>query len=394
MATKLKKIVILGSTGSIGTQALEVIEDFPRRFKVAGLSANTSLRKILTQIKKFKPKEVAMMDEDSALKLEKKLKTLGGSFAKIKVSKRMEGLIRLATLKEADIVLTAVVGSIGIVPTFEAISAKKMIALANKETLISAGAVIMEAARKNKVKIIPVDSEHSAIFQCLMGEERESIQNVILTCSGGPFRKTPLDKLRKVTVKEALNHPSWKMGGKITIDSSTLMNKGFEVIEAFWLFGVPFKNIKVLVHPQSLAHSMVEFKDGSFKAQIGEPTMKIPICLAFSYPKRIPSRGVAKMKLERLNEMTFEKPDLVKFPCLKYAYWAGKIGGTMPAVLNAANEIAVEYFLAGKIKYLDIAQTIKKMMNKHRVIKRPKLKDILEVDRKVKEETRNYLEKL
>ncbi|MFH1401925.1 MAG: 1-deoxy-D-xylulose-5-phosphate reductoisomerase [Parcubacteria group bacterium] len=388
----MKNIVILGSTGSVGSQAVDVIRQFPRQLKIVGLAAKNSQR-ILEQIKAFRPKAVQIMEEDSAEELRKKLKQLGGAYKKIKILTGLSGLIELARLKEADIVLTSVSGSIGILPTYEAIKAKKTIALANKETLVAAGQVIMAAARKYGATIIPVDSEHSAIFQCLLGEKKESIERILLTCSGGPFRKTPQKEFKNITVATALRHPNWKMGGKITIDSSTLMNKGFEVIEARWLFDIDYKNIKVLVHPQSIVHSMVEFKDGAIKVQLGAATMKTPIQMALLYPERLKSKTATRMDLKKLNDLTFEEPDMVKFPCLKYAFEAGEIGGTMPCVLNAADEVAVEYFLAEKIKHIDIPQILRKAMKEHVLIKKPSLEDILKTDQEVKNKTRIYLDK-
>lgn len=387
MDTVFKKLVILGSTGSVGSQALQVAEKFPERFEILGLSANTSASEIISQIKKFKPKKVAMMDASAATLVKKELRSMGEEYHKVDVLAGIEGLSELAALPEADIVLTAVVGSIGIIPTLAAIKAGKTIALANKETLVAAGEIVM----KHSPTILPVDSEHSALFQCLIGEDKENIANLILTCSGGPFRKTPLADLKNVSRDQALNHPSWKMGGKITIDSSTLMNKGFEVIEAHWLFDIPYEHIKVAVHPQSIVHSLVEFKDGSVKAQLGEPSMLVPIQLAFSYPERWKNSDIPHLPISRMNEMTFEEPDLAKFPCLDYAYQAGKEGGTMPAVINAANEVAVEYFLKGKIKYLQIAEAIKQMMDNHTNITDPTIDDILAADEEVKAKTREVL---
>ncbi|MBU2025700.1 MAG: 1-deoxy-D-xylulose-5-phosphate reductoisomerase [Patescibacteria group bacterium] len=396
----MKKIAILGSTGSVGTQALQIIKQHPSKFKIIGLTANTNTQAMLAQIKTFHPQAVAMMNKVSARELTRKIKTLDRRYSRIKIYTGLPGLVKIATLNTADIILTSVVGSIGIVPTFEAIKKSKTIALANKETLVAAGQIIMPAAKKYNAKIIPVDSEHSAIFQCLVGENPQNIKNLILTCSGGPFRKTPPSRLKKVTLKQALNHPSWKMGGKITIDSATLMNKGLEVIEAHWLFGLPYENIKVVVHPQSLVHSMVEFRDGSLKAQISQPSMSIPIQLAFSFPQRLKNKKIPRLDLSRktsvnqLNQMTFEKPDFKKFPCLNLAYKAGRLGGTLPAALNAANETAVQYFLQGKIKYLDIANVIKKIIKKNKQVKNPNLSCILETDKKVKEQTRQLLDSL
>ena len=412
MANYRKKIIVLGSTGSVGTQALKVVGKFPDRLELIGISANTSVPLVLKQLKKFKPRLIAMTDEKAARELKERLHKMNLSAFGLKKKPQIlvgeKGLEELAATKEADIVLNAVVGSAGIRPTFAMLNAaagarkdSKTLALANKETLVAAGDLVMDLAQRNQVKIIPVDSEHSAIFQCLMGEQRESVLNLVITCSGGPFRATPKKELAQVTVKQALKHPSWSMGGKITIDSATLMNKGLEVIEAHFLFGFDYDQIKVLVHPQSLIHSLVEFRDGSLKAQIGETTMKVPIQLACSFPDRWENiTGKDKIKridlsskagVARFNQMQFFNPDFNKFTCLKYAYEAGRVGGTLPAVLNAANEAAVEAFLTGNIKFTQIAQIVKKALNQHQVIKKPSLNDILELDQAVKQEIRQNL---
>ena len=380
-----KNIAILGSTGSVGTQTLEVIKNFPDLFNVRALAANTDVKGILGQARKHHPKKIAMMDKKSATRLRKELKLVGGNLAKVKVLGGIDGFNELASEDKTDIVFNSVVGSIGIIPTLEAIKSQKTVALSNKETLVAAGSIVNNALKENPgAFLFPVDSEHSAIFQCLMGEKEESIQKIILTCSGGPFLKTPLEKLRRVTVKEALAHPNWSMGGKISIDSSTLMNKGLEVIEAHWLFKIPYGRIKVLIHPQSLAHSLVAFKDGAIKVQIGEPTMKTPIQLALTYPQRLKNPDLKEFKLSLLDTMDFSLPDLNKFPCLKHAYEAGKEGGTAPAVLSAANEAAVELFLEGKINYFEIERLVRKELERHQTIKDPKLEDILAVDEEVK----------
>ena len=381
----MKKIAILGSTGSVGTQALSVIKNNPKKFKVSALSANKSVNKLLEQIIEFKPKIVALMDEKAAKKLKKELKFIALKFKKPKLVSGLKGLIEAAIFEENNIVLTAFSGAIGIKPTIEAIKAKKTIALANKETMVAAGSIVSKEARKNNVNILPVDSEHSAIFQCLMGEKQNSVKNIILTCSGGPFRTTPGKEMQNITLKQALKHPSWNMGAKITIDSSTLMNKGLEIIEAKWLFNLNYSDINVVIHPQSLVHSLVEFKDNSIKAQIGSPTMLVPIQLAFTYPERIKSKIIPKFKLMDLNKMTFEEPDYKRFPALNLAFEAGRFGGTMPTVLNSANEAAVERFLNKKIGYLEIVKIVRKAMEKHNNIKNPSLDDILEVDREIRE---------
>ncbi|MEA3273444.1 MAG: 1-deoxy-D-xylulose-5-phosphate reductoisomerase [Patescibacteria group bacterium] len=383
--TRRRKITILGSTGSVGTQTLEVIKKFPDLFSIRALAANTNVASILKQAQEYNPAKIAMMDRKSAAHLRKELKLAGGSLAKIKVLEGIDGFAELASEEKVDLVFNAVVGSIGIIPTLEAIKSQKTVALANKETLVAAGSIVNKALRENpKASLFPVDSEHSAIFQCLMGEKKESIQKIVLTCSGGPFLNTSLKKLKKATVKEAVAHPNWSMGGKISIDSSTLMNKGLEVIEAHWLFKIPYKKIEVLIHPQSLAHSMVAFKDGALKVQIGEATMKTPIQLALTYPQRLKNPDLKELDLNLLNTMEFSPPDLNKFPCLRHAYDAGEEGGTAPAVLNAANEAAVELFMRGKIGYFGIEQLVQKELEKHRTVRKPTLEDILAVDKEVK----------
>lgn len=378
----VKAISILGSTGSIGTQSLEVIQKYPSKFKITGLTANSNVALLKKQIAKFKPKTVALMDVKSASQLQK--------VVKIKVYSGLEGVIKVACLKEIDTVINSVVGSIGVVPTMAAIKAKKNIALANKETLVTAGDIVMKAAKKNKVILMPIDSEHSAIFQCLNGENIKKVRRIIITASGGPFKNHTKKQMKKVQLKDALKHPTWSMGNKITIDSATLMNKGFEVIEAHHLYDMPYEKIDVVVHPQSIIHSLVEFEDRSVMAQLGNPNMKIPIQYALSYPERLPT-DIKILDLADIANLTFFKPNLELFPCLKYAFYAGKIGGTLPAVVNAANEIAVSYFLQNKIKFLDIAKTINTMMKKHKVIKNPTLEHILKVDKEVKQETKMFI---
>jgi len=381
----VKAISILGSTGSIGTQSLDVIQKYPSKFKITGLTANSNIALLKKQIAKFKPKAVALMDEKSANQLQK--------VVKIKVYSGLDGVIKVACLKETDTVINSVVGSIGVVPTMAAIKAKKNIALANKETLVTAGDIVMKEVKKNKVILMPIDSEHSAIFQCLNGENIKKVRRIIITASGGPFKNHTKKQMEKVQLKDALKHPTWTMGAKITIDSATLMNKGFEVIEAHHLYDMPYEKIDVVVHPQSIIHSLVEFEDRSVMAQLGNPNMKIPIQYALSYPERYPT-DIKILNLADITNLTFFKPNLELFPCLKYAFYAGKIGGTLPAVVNAANEIAVSYFLQNKIKYLDIAKTIYTMMKKHKLIKNPTLEQILKVDKEVKQKTKLLIEKL
>ncbi|NCC16377.1 MAG: 1-deoxy-D-xylulose-5-phosphate reductoisomerase [Clostridia bacterium] len=369
----MREISILGSTGSIGTQTLEVIENL-NNIQVAGISGNHNIELLEQQARKFKPRFVAVMDEQQAKKLKQRLCDVN-----TKVLSGMEGLIEVATINSVDTVVTSVVGNVGLKPTFEAISAKKNIALANKETLVSAGQLVMDLARKKGISIYPVDSEHSAIFQSLQGNEGNSVRRILLTASGGPFRGKKKKELLNITAADALKHPNWSMGKKITIDSATLMNKGLEVMEAKWLFGVSTDQIEVLVHPQSIVHSAVEYEDGAIIAQMGEPDMKVPIQYALTYPKRAKS-PFPKVDFSQRNTLTFEKPDMETFRCLALAYHALEIGGTLPAVLNGANEIAVEKFLNGKITFLQIPELIEQTMNAYTVKYEYTLEDLLDAD--------------
>ncbi|MBI2557785.1 1-deoxy-D-xylulose-5-phosphate reductoisomerase [Candidatus Woesearchaeota archaeon] len=380
----MKHLSILGSTGSIGTQTLEIVRQFPNEFKVVGLTVKNNSELLLKQIKEFKPKAVAVMNKS---KVDDLL-----NFSSCQVYSGIEGLNKIAALNEADTVVNALVGSIGIEPTYNAIKNKKNIALANKETLVAAGSVIMEEAKKSKVNLMPIDSEHSAIFQCLNGENIDEVSKITITCSGGPFKDYTRQRLENVNVQDALNHPTWDMGNKITIDSATLMNKGFEVIEAHWLYGIDYEKIKVVIHPQSIVHSLVEFVDKSVIAQLGLPDMKIPIQYALSYPKRF-TNNATHLDLAKIKALEFKEPDFEMFPCLKYAYEAGNAGGTLPAAMNAANETAVYAFLSNKIRFLDIQILIRRVMDGHKLIQNPTLKEILEIDRKVKEETKNIIER-
>ena len=355
----MKKISILGTTGSIGMQTLDVVRKSNDEFKIIGISANSSVEKMKDIIKEFKPKYAAMMQESSAEEL--KEYCLKNNID-IEILSGMDGLIKIATLEEVDIVVTSVVGMIGLKPTMAAIEAKKDIALANKETLVVAGELVMKAARENNVKVLPVDSEHSAIFQSLQGSKSSELKKIILTASGGPFRGKKIEDLKHITVKEALNHPNWSMGRKISIDSATLMNKGLEVIEAHFLFNCDYDNIQVVVHPQSVIHSMVEYKDASIIAQMGSADMRLPIQYALNYPDR--KHEIADtIDFYEISKLTFEKPDLDTFKCLSLAFKAGKHGGLLPTILNAANEVAVDLFLNEKIKFLEIAEIIEKAMN-------------------------------
>lgn len=379
----MKKISILGSTGSIGTQALEVMKNNQDLFEVVAISGNTNIELLQKQIKKFNPKYVAVYNESKAKELKNKLNN-----PNIKILSGMEGLIEISTIDEVDIVITSVVGTIGLLPTLNAIKAKKNIALANKETLVTAGELVMKEAKLNGVNILPIDSEHSAIFQCLQGNTFKQVNKIILTASGGPFRGMKKKNLVNVTPQDALKHPNWNMGSKITIDSATLMNKGLEVIEAKWLFDLEVSQIDVVVHPQSIIHSMVEFIDGSILAQLGLPDMKVPIQYALTYPSRVKS-NMERLDFLKIRELTFEKPDTKTFPCLDLAIEALRIGGTMPAVLNAANEELVLQFLNGLITFYDIPNRIEVAMNKHTPIKNPSINDIFEVDKL----TREYINK-
>ena len=386
----MKSISILGATGSIGTQTLDVIRNSEGTINLIGITANSSFDKIKEIIKEFKPKYVGMMELNSAKVIEE---FCNESYPEIKVFSGIDGLIKIATLDEIDTVVTSVVGMIGLKPTMAAIEAKKDIALANKETLVVAGELVMNKAKENNVRILPVDSEHSAIFQSLSGYKNKDINKIILTASGGPFRGKNLEDLKDVTVKEALKHPKWNMGQKISIDSASLMNKGLEVIEAHFLFDTDYDNIEVVVHPQSIIHSMVEYKDASIIAQMGTPDMRLPIQYALNYPER---KGMIAKPLNfyEVGSLTFEKPDLDTFKCLKFAYDAGKIGGLAPTILNGANEEAVALLLEEKIKFLQIAEIIEECMNvfKENYYDELTLENIVELDKKVRKYIRNKWE--
>ena len=381
----MKRITILGSTGSIGTQTLDVVRKNKDKFQVVAISANSSIDLLLEQIMEFSPKYVAVYNKESALKL----KEMIPENINIEVLSGMDGLVKICQLEEVNVVLTAVVGMIGLVPTMAAIKAKKTIALANKETLVTAGELVMSEAKKNNVEILPVDSEHSAIFQCLNGERKQDIEKIILTASGGPFRGKKREELVNVTKNEALKHPNWDMGRKISIDSSTLMNKGLEVIEAKWLFDVDVEDIEVVVHPQSIIHSMVSFRDSSVISQMGCPDMRLPIEYALTYPERLKT-DFERLDLAKVATLTFEKPDMETFPCLALAFKALKLGGTYPAALNSANEFLVNEFLNDKIGFYDIPYYIERTLEQHKNRINPNIEDILEVDK----ETRAFLANL
>ncbi len=374
----MKKISILGSTGSIGTQTLEIVSE-NTDFQVVALAANSNVELMEQQIRMYKPILASMTDENAAKELREKVRDLP-----VRIVCGMEGLIETATIEEADVVVTAIVGMIGIEPTVAAIKAHKTIALANKETLVTAGHIIMPLAAENNVAILPVDSEHSAIFQSLNGENKNRMIKILLTASGGPFRGMSAKELKDVTLEMALRHPNWTMGKKITIDSATLVNKGLEMMEARWLFGTDYDKIQVVVHPQSIIHSMVEFVDGGIIAQLGEPDMKLPIQYALTYPDRRPMQG-KRVNFFELKQITFEEPDLETFLGLKLAYRAAKEGGIMPTLYNAANEKAVALFLAKKISFIDIPAIIQDTMNHFDNIPDPDVKQILCMENKVYE---------
>lgn len=377
----MKKIAILGSTGSIGTQTLEVVEQ-NKDMEVTALAAGSNIRLLEQQIRQFRPRLAAVWSEEKAKELRTAVADLD-----VQVEAGMDGLIAVATEASARIVVTAVVGMIGIRPTIAAIRAGKDIALANKETLVTAGHLIIPLVKEYGVRLLPVDSEHSAIFQCLNGEHGNRISKILLTASGGPFRGRTREQMKDIRVEDALKHPNWSMGQKITIDSSTMVNKGLEVMEAKWLFGVEMDQVQVVVQPQSVIHSMVEFEDGAVMAQLGTPDMKLPIQYALCYPERR-LMGGERLDFRKLKEIRFEEPDFENFPGLSLAYEAGKTGGSLPTVFNAANERAVSMFLNRKIGYLTIVDIIESAMARHSVISAPSVDQILEAER----ETYDYIE--
>ena len=377
----MKKIAILGSTGSIGTQTLEVVRE-NKDIEVSGLAAGNNIERLEAQIREFAPKVVAVWSEERAKELADKVRDLD-----VKIVSGMEGLIEVSTLSEVEILVTAIVGMIGIRPTIAAITAGKHIALANKETLVTAGHILMPLAKEHGVSILPVDSEHSAIFQSLQGGQERALHKILLTASGGPFRGRRWEDLQNVQVEDALKHPNWEMGRKITIDSSTMVNKGLEVIEAKWLFGVDVDQIEVVVQPQSIIHSMVEYVDGAVIAQLGTPDMKLPIQYALYYPERRYLPG-DRLDFRGLAQLTFEEPDLETFYGLRLAYEAGKAGGSLPTVFNAANEKAVSKFLNREIRFLEIPEMIQACMEAHKNIANPSVDEILQTEA----ETYDYIE--
>ena len=372
----MKNISILGSTGSIGTQTIEVCRNL-KDINIQAITVNSNIDMSQKQAEEFRPKLIAVMNSDKAEELKERLSKT--TMSNIKVLSVMEGLVEAATIKSTDTVVVSVVGNIGIKPTYEAINCKKEIALATKEVMVSGGSLITNEADKNGVRILPIDSEHSAIFQSLQGNSMNKIRKIVLTASGGPFRGCKKDELTNVTAKDALKHPNWDMGAKITIDSSTMMNKGLEVIEAKWLFNVDVSQIQVVVHPQSILHSAVEYEDGAVIGQMGVPDMKVPISYALTYPNRI-ANNFEKLDITKIGTLTFEEPDFETFQCLGLAYSAIKTGGTMPSVLNAANEIAIEAFLKGKIGFMDIPDIIKKTMGAYTVKHNYSIDELLQSD--------------
>ena len=378
-------VSILGSTGSIGRQSIEVIRNLGN-IQIKGLSTNTNIHILENQVREFNPEKVCVVDEGKAKELKAAIADTG-----TKVVAGVEGLAEISTLKTIDTVITSVVGTVGLIPTIEAIKNKKNIALANKETLVAAGQLVTSLAEENNVSIMPVDSEHSAIFQCMMGvNKKEDVEKIILTASGGPFREKSLEELKNVKMADALKHPNWNMGRKITIDSATLMNKGLELIEAYWLFKLNVEKIEVIIHPQSIIHSMVEMTDGAVIAQLGLPDMKLPIQFALTYPER-KNNTFPRLNFTQCQPLTFYPPDIKTFKCLGLAYWAIKEKGTLPAVMNAANEIAVSYFLNDKISFLDIGGITEEVMRKHKIIAYPSLEEILGADKWAREFTKNEI---
>ncbi len=369
----MKRVVLLGCTGSIGTSTIKVAEDLPGHIRLVGLAAGNNAELLLKQTLKFRPQSISIGDSGKARELEN---TLGTS---TRVHTGPEGLLALATLPSADIVLIAIVGTAGLQPALAAIRAGKDIAVASKEILVMAGEIVMREAQKHGVRVLAVDSEHSAIFQCLDGKPPESVRALWLTASGGPFRSTPKEEFAGITVERALRHPSWVMGRKITIDSATLFNKGLEMIEARWLFDIEMGRVRVVIHPQSIVHSLVEFADGSMLAQLSTPDMCLPIQYALTYPERVGSDRV-QTNLAKLGQLTFEEPDRERFPALDLARKAGEVGGTLPAVLNAANEMAVNAFVEGRIGFPQISETVARVMDRHAVVAHPGLEKILEAD--------------
>ncbi|MBW1957438.1 MAG: 1-deoxy-D-xylulose-5-phosphate reductoisomerase [Deltaproteobacteria bacterium] len=383
----MKNLSILGSTGSIGRNALEIVAMFPERFTVKALAAKDNISLLAGQVEKFSPDIAVVFDETRAVEL----KHLIPSGSRVEIMYGQDGYRTAATYDSVDMVVTAVVGAAGLIPTLAAIEAGKNIALANKETLVMAGEMVIKMAARNRVKIIPIDSEHSAIFQCIAGNRRQDLDKILLTASGGPFLNRPENEFVKIKPRDALNHPTWQMGKKVSIDSATLMNKGLEVIEAKCLFGISQEMIEVLIHPQSVIHSMVSFKDGAVMAQLGIPDMKGAIAYALSYPERLALEQPLP-DFAGIGSLTFEQPDLNKFPCLDLAYQACQAGETLPAVLNAANEMAVQAFLKQRVPFVKIPEVIGKTMESHTVVTNPTFNDIIDSDRWARKQARNLID--
>ncbi|SDL73157.1 1-deoxy-D-xylulose-5-phosphate reductoisomerase [Sediminibacillus halophilus] len=381
----MKSISLLGATGSIGIQTLDVIREHPDTFSLFAMGFGENIGKAIPIIKEFSPKIVVVGNDNTKRELQ-------DYFPRLEVIAGKEGLVTISTADETDLVVNAVMGSVGLQATLQAIEHRKQVALANKETLVTAGHLVMEKAKQHGVRLLPVDSEHSAIFQCLNGENEKQLNRLILTASGGSFRDKTREDLIGVTREDALKHPNWNMGAKITIDSATMMNKGLEVIEAHWLFGVPYDRIDVIMHKESVIHSMVEFDDNSVIAQLGTPDMRVPIQYALNYPDRLELSGTKRLDLIEIGKLHFSEMDQERFPCLRMAYEAGKEGGTMTTVLNAANEAAVQLFLQGQISFLQIEELIKKALDAHQSIKQPDLQTILEVDRQTRSQVLSYLD--
>jgi len=383
----VKRLAVLGSTGSIGVTTLDLAARFPDRFRVVALAAGRNIERLAEQVRRFRPRVVATADADGAAALHARIPEFRGE-----IFHGVDGLTQVAKVPEAELLVSALVGALGLIPTLAAIESGKDVALANKEVLVVAGELVQRAARAAGVRIFPTDSEHNAIFQAMHGHRREDVRRILLTASGGPFLRTPREQLRTVTRAEALRHPTWKMGNKITIDSSTLMNKGLEVIEAHWLFDLPAERIDVVIHPQSIVHSMVEFIDGSVIAQLGIADMSIPISYILAYPERLPLDHLPRLDLAATAALEFVAPDLEQFPCLGLAYRALRAKGTAPAALNGANEVAVDAFLNGVIGYLDIARIIGSVLDRHDVTARPTLEQLLEADRWARAEARTLVD--
>ena len=390
----MKRLAILGSTGSIGKNALSVVQAHPGEFTVTGLAANTSVDLMEQQIRQFRPRLAALHDRDVASQLRERLKDLKS----VEILSGKEGVLAIATMDEVDLIIEAIGGSAGLLPTLEAIKSGKDLAFVNKEVLVMCGSLVMRAVKEYGVRLLPVDSEISAILQCLSGcigdnQKHDQIHRLILTASGGPFRQTPLDQLHSVTLQQALKHPTWNMGNKITIDSATMMNKGLEVIEARWLFDIKASQIDVIIQPESIIHSMVEFVDGSFLAQLGVADMRVPIQYALTYPRHLPSPAT-HLNLAQIRALHFETVDFEKFPCLSHAYTATKIGGTLPTALSSADEVAVGAFLNEHIGFMDIPMVIETVMNQHDVVLQPNLNDILAADRWAKSTAHQLIQNL